>query len=99
MHLTLSSIRLSLEINPLGKLDDELPKQRIHSEVKERLREQAQRSGMKLMDYIRLVLTAKAFGPDTLATMHADRIRQVCGSVDVGVVGGVVSGTHTESHQ
>lgn len=99
MHITLSNVRLSLEIHPLGKLDDELPKQRIHSEVKDRLRQQAQRAGMKLMDYIRLVLTAKALGSDTLANMHAERIRQVCEGVELragpGVGGDVVQGDHT----
>lgn len=98
MYLTLSSVRLSLEILPLGKLDDELPKQRIHSEVKDRLRERAQRAGMKLMDYIRLVLTAKALGSDTLANMHAERIRQVCDGVDVGAVRNVGAGVGHDNH-
>ncbi|MGV8822998.1 MAG: hypothetical protein ACWA66_02105 [Methylibium petroleiphilum] len=68
--------------SPLGKLDAELPKQRINSETIARLQLQAAEAGMSLAEFVRLVLDCKAFGSEHVASLHADRIRRV------GAIGG-----------
>lgn len=63
--------------NPLGKLDADLPKQRINGETLARLQLQAAEAGMSLAEFVRLVLDCKAFGSEHVASLHAERIRRV----------------------
>lgn len=66
--------------NPLGVLDDELPKIRIGSETLARLRLIAAQEGMSVSEFVRLHLECKAFGVDVVANVSANRIRRVGGN-------------------
>ena len=65
--------------SPLGKLDDELPKQRISSLTKSELQRQANECDMPLAEYIRVKLDVIAFGPDMVRRMHRERADLVVG--------------------
>lgn len=66
--------------NPLGALDDELPRMRMGSETIARLRVFAAQEGMSLSEFVRMFLEGLAFGPDVVIEATADRIRRVCGN-------------------
>lgn len=68
--------------SPLGKLDGELPKQRISSQTLAELQRQASEHDMPLAEFIRMVLDLRAFGADTLKKMHSSRIERVAGIGD-----------------
>ena len=63
--------------SPLGKLDAELPKQRISGETLARLQLKAAEAGMPLAEFVRHVLDCKAWGVSHVASLHAERIRRV----------------------
>lgn len=65
--------------SPLGKLDAELPKQRISGVTLGALQRLASESEMTLAEFIRMVLDARAHGVDAIKKMHGDRIEQVVG--------------------
>ena len=66
--------------SPLGKLDGELPKQRISSQTLAELQRQAAEHGMPLAEFVRLLLDLRAFGADTLKKMHQERVDRVAGT-------------------
>lgn len=76
-----SSFQRTGTSSPLGKLDAELPKQRISSETLGRLQLLAAESGMSLAEFVRLVLDGRAWGAAHVANVHAERVRRVVGNV------------------
>lgn len=65
--------------SPLGKLDAELPKQKVSGLTLAELQRRASEAGMPLAEFIRLQLDVIAFGMDTVKRMHLERIEQVVG--------------------
>ena len=68
--------------SPLGKLDSELPKQRISGLTLAALIRQAAENDMTLAEYVRMVLDIRAHGVDALSRMHGERIKRVAGMRD-----------------
>lgn len=66
--------------NPLGSYDDELPKIRINSETLARARMLAAQEGLSVSEWIRLHVETRVWGVETLANMHAERVRRVGGN-------------------
>lgn len=65
--------------SPFGKLDAELPKQRISGLTLSELQRKATECGVPLAEFIRVHLDVVAFGKDTVQRMHADQIEAVVG--------------------
>lgn len=65
--------------SPLGKLQGELSKQRISLDTLEALQRKAAEADMALAEYVRMVLDIHCFGAEHIASLAAQRIRQVVG--------------------
>lgn len=63
--------------HPMGKLDAELGKVRVHSETLLALQVRAAEHGMSLSEFVRVVLECAVFGTDSMATIAAERVRRV----------------------
>lgn len=63
----------------LGKLDAELPKQKIAGITLAELQRQAATVNLTLAEFIRLVLDAQVVGVDTLRSIHDERLKLVVG--------------------
>lgn len=62
-----------------GKLGAELPKMRMSIETLIGLQHRASDASMSLAEYVRMVLDCHVFGPDHVANLAAERVRQVVG--------------------
>lgn len=63
----------------LGKLNAELPKQRISMDTLDGLQALETKVGMPLAEYVRTVLDCHVHGADHVAMMAAERVRRVAG--------------------
>jgi hypothetical protein len=63
--------------HPLGKMDAELGKVRMHSETVLALQVKAAEHGMPLSEFVRIVLECVVYGAESTASVSADRIRRV----------------------
>jgi hypothetical protein len=60
--------------SPLGKLDAKIKDFRLSSATKEKLEQQAHAQGIDLTQFMRTMCDVKAFGVDTLANLHRERL-------------------------
>ena len=63
--------------SPFGKLDDELPKQKISSVTKAALQQLAAESGLPLAEFLRIKFDVMAFGADEVKRLHGAHIDRV----------------------
>lgn len=63
-----------------GKLDAELPKQRISLDTLVALQRKAAEANLSLAEYVRTVLDVQAHGFERVASLAASRLRQVVGT-------------------
>lgn len=63
-----------------GPMDDSLPEVRIHSEVRMDALRAAAKEGLDLSAWIRELVYGSLYGPEHVATLHANRIRRVLGN-------------------
>lgn len=63
-----------------GALDDHLPEIRIHSDVRLDALRAAAKEGMDLTSWVRELVYGSLYGPEHVATLHANRIRRVLGN-------------------
>lgn len=78
--LGLATFQRTGTTNPLGVFDDELPKIRINSETLARARMLAAQEGLSVSEWVRLHVETRVWGVETLANMHAERVRRVGGN-------------------
>lgn len=75
----MSSLSRSANTSPLGKLTSAIPATKIDDETFDGATRMAREAGMTLSEWVRTLVMVRVHGIDSVAMMHADRLRVVSG--------------------